>query len=140
MIRLQQERLQPFSFPLQGLSTVLQIMEEKFTNYISSGKPPITIEFSQSKLLKDYQLSNELRTSADRIEGQFNIRNIFQKLLDNNPPDSNQLKAEGSGVARVAVFLEQTEAEFQSLGKSPGDLNSLRGLKPNFLRVASDFY
>ena len=140
MLRLQQERLQSFSFPLQGLSTILQIMEEKFTNYISSGKPPITIEFSHSKLLKDYQLSNELRTSADRIEGQFNIRNIFQKLLDNNPPDANQLRSEGSGVARVAVFLEQTEAEFQSLGKSPGDLNSLRGLKPNFLRVASDFY
>ena len=140
MIRLQQVRLSPFSFPLDGFKKIFAIMEEKFHRFTALGKPPVTLEFSPSQLLKNYRLSNELRTAADRQDANFNLQQVFQKLLDHSPPDSDQLIEEGSGAARVQVFVQQTEAEFLCRVKSPGDKVSLKGLGPNILRVASDFY
>ena len=65
---------------------------------------------------------------------------IFTTLMNRQPPNSDLLNAEGSGVAKVKVFLNQTCAEFQSMVKSPGDENALNGLFSNLLRVSCDFF
>ena len=138
MIRLLQAKLPAVSIPLEGLKTVLSIMEEKFTGYRAAGKPPIILKFADSKLLNKFRLQNDIATNNSRVVGDFNYKSIFTTLLDKQPPNSDSLKAEGSGIGQVGVFISQMESEWKTLIKSPGDANSLHGLSTNLLRVCSD--
>ena len=67
-------------------------------------------------------------------------RNEFRTLLDNTPPGTNDLLAEGSGCGLLSVFLNQVVADFTPQIQSAADGTFLRGLEENVLRMASDFY
>ena len=74
------------------------------------------------------------------MSGHYNLKSIFTTLLDRQPPNSDELKVEDSGIANLTIFLTQTEAEFRVLVKSPADKNALDGLASNLLRVSCDYY
>ena len=122
-------------------------MEDQFSLFSSNiladntdDKPQIVLKFEDSPLVNEFRLKKDINTNAYRVSGNFNIDGIYRTLLNSEPPNSDQLKAEGSGIAKVSVFLKQTVSEFKSLIKSPGDENSLNGLQTNLLRVSCDFY
>ena len=67
-------------------------------------------------------------------------RNEFRTLLDNTPPGTNDLLAEGSGCGVLSVYLNQVVADYTPRIQSAADATFLRGLEENVLRMASDFY
>ena len=140
MVRILQSFLPSLTVSLQGLKSVLTIMEEKFSIYKADEKPPIILKFEESSLSNNFRLSNDINTNEYRVEGNFDMKAIFTTLLDSQPPNCDALKAEGSGSALVDIFIKQTEAEFKPLIKSPGDENALNGISANVLRVTCDFY
>ena len=140
MVRMQQEQMSPYSFSLDGLKSAFSIFETKFNKFTAQDKPPIVLQFSQSNLLKEFRENNDRETAPHMSHGEFNLDSILTILLNNRPPNADQLKTEYSGNARVQFFLNQTEAEFCSMIISPGDRNTLNGLRGHLLRVASDFY
>ena len=139
MVRILQSFLPSLTVSLQGLKSVLTIMEEKFSIYKADEKPPIILKFEESSLSNNFRLSNDINTNEYRVEGNFDMKAIFTTLLDSQPPNCDALKAEGSGSALVDIFIKQTEAEFKPLIKSPGDENALNGISANVLRVTVIF-
>ena len=133
MIRLLQDKLPLLSMPLNGIKSVLSIMETKFASVSSLDKPSIILQFEDSTLLNNFRLNNDINTNESRAHGR-------STLLDSQPPNCDLLKTEGSGVAKVDIFLKQTYAEFKSMIKSPADENCLNGLQSNLLRVSCDFF
>ena len=115
-------------------------MESKFANVSSMDQPAIILKFEDSTLLNNFRLDNNINTNESRVHGRFDLNEIFSKLMDSQPPNCDLLKTEGSGVAKVDIFLKQTYAEFKSKIKSPGDENCLNGLQSNLLRVSCDFF
>ena len=53
MIRLQQEKMSPYSFSLQGIKDVLSILEERLAMNKWSDEPPLILTFSPSTLLSE---------------------------------------------------------------------------------------
>ena len=68
------------------------------------------------------------------------MKKIFTTLLDSQPPNCDELKTEGSGIAQVNVFQSQLEAEYKTKIKSAGDKTSLSGISTNLLRISCDFF
>ena len=113
-------------------------MESKIDGKISGGKTPIILKFGNSDLLTNFKRSNDVQTHAMRRNGD--LKGVFESRLNSEPPNSDILKIEGSGNARVEVFLNQTEAEFVSKTLYPGDENILQCLRSNIQRVGSDYF
>ena len=72
MIRLQQERLPPFSVSLEGVKTILRILEEKFAAYGCSSNAPVVLSFTESELLSNYRVANDINTAPNRVDREFN--------------------------------------------------------------------
>ena len=64
----------------------------------------------------------------------------YSTLLDNEPPTTTKLQAEGSGCGLLSVYIERTVAEYTPLISSDADATFLRGLEDNLLKIASDYY
>ena len=141
MVRLRYERRSEYNFPLKGLKKVLSIMESCFQEKTSTDeRPSVTLQFSCSNLDSTYRKTNDLLVAGYCQNDVTDYRNEFRTLLDNAPPGTNELLAEGSGCALLSVFLNQVVADFTPLIQSAADATFLRGLEENVLRIASDFY
>ena len=141
MVRLEYERLPQVNFPLTGLKKVVGIMEKHFkSNSSSDDTPSVTLQFSPSTLDTAYRNTNNLLVEGLGGNNDMNYRQRYRTLLDNGPPGTTQLEAEGSGCGLIAVFIEKSIAEFSPLVLSDADETFLRGLEDNLLKVSSDFY
>ena len=141
MIRLVYEKLPQYDFSLDGLKKVLGIMEVKFHKCSSTEEvPPVTLQFSQSRLDEEFRNTNKLVVGQFKKDGVIAYRGYFRALLDNTSPGAKELSHEASGCGQVSVFLEQMIAEFSPRVKTSGDLTFLRGLEDNILRIAADFF
>ena len=141
MIRIMNERLPPYSFPLLGLKTAFSLLEECFRNQSCADiVPSVTLEFSTSTLFDNYRKNNDLLTTVNRNGANSNLGRVLTTLLNNSPPDCDELLTEYSGVGRVKVFLSRTRAEFAGLCQHPGDMLFLDALETNLLRVSCDFF
>ena len=65
---------------------------------------------------------------------------LYKTLVDNEPPSTTTLQAEGSGCGLLSVYIEQTVAEYTPLISSDADDTFLRGLEDNLLKITSDYY
>ena len=61
-------------------------------------------------------------------------------LLNNAPPGTEEFQEEAKGEGLLAVYRQQITAEFTLLIQRPADLNFIRGLEDNLLRIAADFF
>ena len=141
MIRLQNERLPAYTFNLDGIKEAFEVLEDQFAEYTAEDiDPPITLEFSESRIMREYRNTNSLLISQYRGEDEANMRAAMKTLLDHPPPNTDKLLEEGSGSAQVNVFMTQIRAEFRRMSQNPGNENALNGIENNLLRVASDFF
>ena len=87
MIRLQNERLPAYTFQLDGIKEAFEVLEDQFSEYTSEDiDPPITLEFSESRIMREYRNTNSLLTSQYREEGAENMREALKTLLNHPPP------------------------------------------------------
>ena len=98
------------------------------------------LEFSPSAIMEEYRKKNDDGTAVHRDGQNFKLKEIITVLLNNPPPNSNVLKEEGSGMAKIEMYMNQTEAEFKRHVTGPGDENVLNGLGTDIIRAASDFH
>ena len=141
IIRLDYERMPHYPFPIDGLKQALMIVENHLARFESDqNTPPLTFQFSESILDKNYRATNALRVSVFEEGDEPNDCGHYMALLNNTPPSSAERKDEGSGCGLVSVYIEQTLAHFTPLIRSSAYDNFLRGLKDNLLRVASDCF
>ena len=141
MVRLDYERLAQYEFSLTGLKKVLTVMERHFQQFrVSSRYHGITLQFSQSRLDKEYRKTNGLLLAGFRNGNAVDYRSHYRTLLDHGPPGTSLLLRERSGCGVISVFIEQSLAVYSPLVMSDADETFLRGLEDNLLKIASDFY